>query len=440
MLIGVIADDFTGASDIANTLVKGVAPEGGLKTAQFCGIPTRDVAQDIEAGVISLKSRTDPATKAVLDSLAALEWLLGQGCEQIIFKYCSTFDSTPDGNIGPVADALADALNTQGVVVCPAFPGTGRTVYQGHLFVGEKLLSESGMENHPLTPMNDPDLRRILGRQSDSSIGFAPLSRVQGGEDRLREVFENSTDRFIVADAVTDDDLLRLGTALSKAKLMTGGSGIALGLPRNFHRAGKVSSNGVTVAPSVTGPEAILAGSCSGATRGQIDKHAQNHPTLAIDVPGVMRGSVSESTLIEFYLANSGYAPLAFSAGSPDAVADIQARFGREAVAHRLDELFANVAASLVVQGFKRIVVAGGETSGAVAQAVADTVGVSAMVVGREIDPGIPILTLGKDAPVALALKSGNFGAEDFFCQSSQHDGDAAMTDHDQAPIMMWRG
>ncbi|WP_299926201.1 3-oxo-tetronate kinase [uncultured Pelagimonas sp.] len=418
MLIGVIADDFTGASDIANTLVKGVAPEGGLKTAQFCGIPTGDVAQDIEAGVISLKSRTAPMAKAVSDSLAALTWLLGQGCEQIIFKYCSTFDSTPDGNIGPVADALADALNAQGVVVCPAFPGAGRTVYQGHLFVGEKLLSESGMENHPLTPMRDPDLRRVLGRQSDSSIGLVPLSRVLGDEDKLREVFENATDRFVVADAVTDADLLRLGTALSNAKLMTGGSGIALGLPRNFHRAGKVGSNGATDAPSVTGPEAILAGSCSGATRGQIDTHAQNHPTLAIDVPGVMRGSVTEDTLVEFYLANSGNAPLAFSAGSPDAVADIQARFGREAVAHRLDELFANVAASLVTQGFKRIVVAGGETSGAVAQAVADAVGVSAMAVGPEIDPGIPILTLGEDAPVTLVLKSGNFGTEDFFAKA----------------------
>ncbi|MFY0681631.1 MAG: four-carbon acid sugar kinase family protein [Thalassovita sp.] len=418
MLIGVIADDFTGASDIANTLVKGVAPEGGLRTAQFCGVPTRPAPANIDAGVVSLKSRTAAVHTAISDSLSALDWLLAQGCQQIIFKYCSTFDSTPKGNIGPVADALAEALAAKGVVVCPAFPGTGRTVYHGHLFVGERLLSESGMQNHPLTPMTDPDLRRVLSRQSQSAVGLIPLSRVQQGGAELQDAFESASERFLVADAVSDADLLKLGAALSKARLITGGSGIALGLARNFHRAGHVSDIGSSARHTAQGPEAILAGSCSGATRGQVDAHAQNHPTLAIDVPGVMQGTVTEATLIEFYLAHQGQAPLAYSAGTPDAVSEIQARFGREAVAHRLDTLFANVARSLVTQGYRRIVVAGGETSGAVAQAVAEAMQVSAMVVGPEIDPGIPVLTLGKDAPVALALKSGNFGGPDFFVKA----------------------
>ncbi|MFY0661525.1 MAG: four-carbon acid sugar kinase family protein [Shimia sp.] len=418
MLIGVIADDFTGASDIANTLVKGVAPEGGLKTAQFCGIPTGEIGDGIEAGVISLKSRTAPVEDAVSESLAALEWLLSQGCKQIVFKYCSTFDSTPAGNIGPVADALAKALDAKGVVVCPAFPGTGRTIYQGHLFVGDRLLNESGMQNHPLTPMTDPNLSRVLRRQTASSVGLVPLAQVQAGGATLQRAFESATERFLVADAVADADLLRLGQALCSATLITGGSGIALGLPRNFHQAGLAGAQDVEAEATVSGPEAILAGSCSGATRGQIEEHEQAHPTLAIDVPGVMEGTVTEDTLLEFYRANQGKAPLAYSAGKPDAVAEIQARFGRKAVAHRLDALFANVARALVRAGYRRIVVAGGETSGAVAQAVAEALNVSAMVVGREIDPGIPILTLGEEVPVTLALKSGNFGASDFFAKA----------------------
>ncbi len=417
MLIGVIADDFTGASDIANTLAKGVAPEGGLRTAQFPGIPTAAVSPEIEAGVISLKSRSAPVKEAVSESLDALKWLLDQGCQQIIFKYCSTFDSTPAGNIGPVADALADALNVSGVVVCPAFPGTGRTIYQGHLFVGDVLLNESGMQNHPLTPMTDPDIRRCLGRQTHHDVAHVALATVAQGGAPLRSAFEQETSRYVVADAVSDADLLRLGEALSSAKLITGGSGIALGLPRNMIRAGaKGAASGALT--NVTGPEAILAGSCSGATRGQVDQHALDHPTLAIDVEAVMRGEMGEETLVAFYDAHMGQAPLAYSSGTPDAVRAVQQKFGREAVAARLDRLFAETARQLVQKGYQRIVVAGGETSGAVAQAIAETLGAPAMVVGAEIDPGVPVLTLGNDTPVALALKSGNFGAPDFFVKA----------------------
>lgn len=411
MLIGVIADDFTGGSDIANTLAKGVAPEGGLRTAQFPGVPSRPAPEGVEAGVVSLKSRSCHPEDAVADSLKALDWLLAQGCEQIVFKYCSTFDSTEDGNIGPVAEALATALDQRGVAVCPAFPATGRTVYQGHLFVGDRLLSESGMQAHPLTPMTDPDLRRVLARQTKASVGLVPLAVVQQGPEAIRAAL---TADFCVIDAVSDADLLTIGEALADRALITGGSGIALGLPRGLIRAGRAQGGAVPFTP-VKGPEAILAGSCSGATRGQVDHHAQAHPTLAIDVPGVMDGTVTPATLVEFILSHTGRAPLAYSSGNPQAVAAVQSRYGRAAVAERLDALFAETARRLVKSGVTRLVVAGGETSGAVAQAVTQALAVDAMRIGPEIDPGVPILSLGG---VALALKSGNFGARDFFAKA----------------------
>lgn len=417
MLIGVIADDFTGGSDVANTLAKGTRSEGGLRTAQYPGVPTGPASPDIEAGVVSLKSRSAPVEEAIRESLEALEWLMAQGCEQILFKYCSTFDSTPDGNIGPVADALASALDTSGVVVCPAFPTTGRTVYQGHLFVNDALLSESGMQNHPLTPMTDPDIRRWLRLQTDSSVGHLPLSTISVGSEQVHKMLTGTTDRFVVADAVSDADLLTLGAGLKDAPLVTGGSGIALGLPRNFIQSGAAEAN-VPTAEGTSGPEAVLAGSCSGATRGQVDQHAKSNPTYAIDVPGVMKGDVTKEDLLDFIAINAGKAPLVYSSGSPDDVKEIQSTFGRAAVAQTLDTLFADTARCLVQRGYRRIVVAGGETSGAVAQAVAEELGSPAMQIGAEIDPGVPVLTLGKEAPISLALKSGNFGVPEFFTKA----------------------
>ncbi|WP_299586578.1 3-oxo-tetronate kinase [uncultured Tateyamaria sp.] len=417
MQIGVIADDFTGASDIANTLAKGVGPEGGLRTAQYAGVPDGSADLKIEAGVISLKSRSAPVDEAVRDSLAALHWLLRQGCTQIIFKYCSTFDSTREGNIGPVADALADEMGANGVVVCPAFPTTGRTVYQGHLFVNDALLNESGMENHPLTPMTDPDIRRWLGHQTASSIGHLPLTAVAQGPENVQATLREATDRFVVADAVSDDDLLTLGAALAGAPLITGGSGIALGLPRNF--LGQTSrQDRVSEHLAISGPAAILSGSCSGATRGQIEVHEKDHLCLPIDVPGVMNGTVSVETLVAFFDANQDNRPLVYSSGAPEHVRDLQEQFGRDAVAAKLDALFADTARALIQKGYRRIVVAGGETSGAVAQAVAQERAAPAMLIGREIDPGVPVLTVGRSDPIALALKSGNFGSADFFAKA----------------------
>ncbi len=413
MLLGVIADDFTGASDIANTISKGVAPTGGLRTAQFLGVPNGAAASDIEAGVVALKSRTVPVDEAVRESLRALDWLLRQGCQQIVFKYCSTFDSTPAGNIGPVGEALAAALGAKGVVVCPAFPGAGRTIYMGHLFVQDRLLNESGMQNHPLTPMTDPDIRRWLALQTKEKVGHIGLTTVRNGMAAVEEALATTDDTFVVVDATSDADLITIGSAIRDHKLVTGGSGIAIGLPGNFISRGLASGNqGGQV--GVVGPEAILAGSCSGATRGQIDLHKASHPTLAIDVDKVMSGEISPADIVGFIKLNQGQAPLAYSSGTPEEVREMQAKYGREEVAAKLDGFFADVARKLVQSGVKRLVVAGGETSGAVVSAL----DLGALTIGQEIDPGVPVLLSHGSQPIALALKSGNFGSPDFFTKA----------------------
>jgi 3-dehydrotetronate 4-kinase len=412
VLIGVIADDFTGASDIAHTLAKGLLGQGGLLTSQYMGVPRGAADPEIEAGVVSLKSRSVPVADAVAASLDALQWLKAQGCRQVVFKYCSTFDSTPEGNIGPVAEALADALDVKGVAACPAFPAMGRTVYQGHLFVGDVLLSESGMQNHPLTPMTDSNIRRWLRLQTDSEVGHVPAGVVGEGAEAIGAALRACAQRgetLAIVDAVADEDLVRIGQACAGAPLLTGGSGIALGLPANFIADG-LAAGGSNRFEGVEGPEAILAGSCSGMTRSQVDAHLRKHPAMAVAVEDVMDGRTSPDDLVAFIEANRGEAPLVYSSAAPEDVAAAQGRYGRDAVSGRLESLFAETAQRLVDGGFSRVVVAGGETSGAVAQAL----DLDGLTLGPEISPGVPVLVSDKRG-VALALKSGNFGGEDFF-------------------------
>jgi 3-dehydrotetronate 4-kinase len=412
VLIGVIADDFTGASDIANTLAKGLPGQGGLVTSQYMGVPRVGAAPEVEAGVVSLKSRSVPVEDAVAASLEAFQWLQAQGCRQFVFKYCSTFDSTPEGNIGPVAEALADALGVKGVVACPAFPAMGRTVYQGHLFVGDRLLSESGMQHHPLTPMTDADIRRWLRRQTGSDVGLVSARVVGEGAEAIDAALRACASRgetLAIVDAVTDEDLVRIGRACTDAPLLTGGSGIALGLPANFIAKG-LAKGGRNRFDGVEGPEAVLAGSCSGMTRSQVDAHRRIHPAMAVAVEDVMDGRTSSGDLVAFVEANHGKAPLVYSSAAPEAVAAAQARHGREAVSARLEGLFAETAKRLVDRGVRRVVVAGGETSGAVAQAL----DLDGLTIGPEVSPGVPVL-VSEERGVALALKSGNFGGEDFF-------------------------
>lgn len=407
MLLGAIGDDFTGSGDLANTLVK-----QGMATTLYSGIPTGPAAEEIEAGVIALKTRSVPVDEAVAASLAALDWLRAQGCRQFLFKYCSTFDSTPQGNIGPVADALADALGVDRALVCPAFPETGRTIYMGHLFVGDVLLSESGMQDHPLTPMTDPDLRRWLALQSASEVGHLPLPTLRAGKDAIAERLDAEAGagrRLIVADTVADDDLILLGRAAAEHRLITGGSGIALGLPENFRAAGLLSGTAGDWTPQHDGRGVVLSGSCSRATRGQIANH--QGPARQVTPDEVIADGFAVGDLADWAVAQDGL-PLIYSSDDPEDVRAAQQKHGRDRLAAAFDGMFADLARDLAVRGFTRLVTAGGETSGAVVEGL----GADRLTVGPQIDPGVPMLRARPD--LTLALKSGNFGGADFFAKA----------------------
>ncbi|MEL6685891.1 MAG: 3-oxo-tetronate kinase, partial [Pseudomonadota bacterium] len=307
MKLGIIADDFTGASDIGLTLA-----EAGMTVAQFIGVPNAPADPDLNAGVVALKTRTAPVDDAIKTSLAACDWLRAQGVEQIVLKVCSTFDSTVDGNIGPVLDALAQRLSAGPVIVCPAFPENGRSVYQGHLFVADRLLNESGMQDHPLTPMKDADLRRVLAAQSTRDIGHIPALTVLQGPDAIKAAFDQ--DAHMITDAITDADLLAIGQAAKGAPLLCGGSGIALGLPANFG----VQAAAPSWAP-VTGPGAVFSGSCSIATRGQVETYAANAPTYQIDADRAVAGGYDIAQVADWVMAQD-VAPLVYSSADPAVV------------------------------------------------------------------------------------------------------------------------
>jgi len=409
MLLGCIGDDFTGSSDLANTL-----SGEGMRVALYPGVPNGNAAPGVEAGVVALKSRSIPAKEAVRRSLEALDWLQAQGCRQFVFKVCSTFDSTPDGNIGPVAEALAARLGTRGSIVCPAFPATGRSVYLGHLFVGDTLLNESGLQNHPLTPMTDPDLRRWLARQTDGTVGHVAWPTVAAGSEAITAALAEQAEAghvLVIVDAVRDEDLRAIGTAASGAALLTGGSGIALGLPENLRRAGELTGNAGTWRGE-SGPAIVLSGSCSVATRAQLAAHRGHGTMIELVADEVLAGHVDAADVATRLLTADGL-PVAYSSDAPEAVRAVQERHGREASAAAFETLFADIARHLVAGGTKRLIVAGGETSGAVVDALApDELGI-----GPEIDPGVPALRAGAD--LVIALKSGNFGAPDFFVKAA---------------------
>ncbi|MDP5346921.1 MAG: four-carbon acid sugar kinase family protein [Paracoccaceae bacterium] len=409
MLLGCIGDDFTGSSDLGNTLTK-----AGMRVTQYVGIPDGPASADVEAGIVALKSRSIPVADAVKLSLDALAWLRAQGCTQFLFKYCSTFDSTPEGNIGPVAEALADALDARQVLVCPAFPATGRSIYQGHLFVTDRLLSESGMQNHPLTPMTDPDIRRWLGYQVKGSVGHIPAQIVMQGADATRtrmRAEDAAGHRLLVADAITDSDLITLGQAAADLPLLTGGSGIAMGLPGNFRDRGLLSLHDSTWTGQA-GRAAILSGSCSNATRAQVAQHAKTNPVLEVTADQVMAGDVTAQGLADWALAQQDV-PLIYTSADPAVVAEAQTRFGKQTVAEKIEAMFAQLAHALVKGGITRLVTAGGETSGAVVEGL----GLSALQIGPEIDPGVPMIRASDN--LVLALKSGNFGGPDFFARAA---------------------
>lgn len=422
-LLGCIADDFTGATDLASMLVK-----NGMRAVQVIGVPEAGAAvPEADAIIVALKSRTAPVRQAVGESLAALDWLKAAGCSQFFFKYCSTFDSTEAGNIGPVADALVEALGCGFALACPAFPVNGRSVYMGHLFVGGVLLNESGMEKHPLTPMTDANLVRVLGRQTEGTVGLVPYATVDQGAAAIRKAMTGLKEqgrRYAIVDAVSDAHLQAIGEAAENHALITGGSGIAIGLPENFRRAGKLAVSGDPGAlPDVAGHTAVLAGSCSRATLFQIGRARERIPTLQLDALATPDARALARQALEWVDGKLGVVPVLIAASAPpEVVAALQAKLGREAAGALIEDALAEVAEGLVARGVRNLVVAGGETSGA----VVTRLGVRSLRIGAEIDPGVPwTLAEGSGPAMKLALKSGNFGAPDFFLKAFASTGAA---------------
>lgn len=415
-LLGCIADDFTGATDLASMLVR-----NGMRAVQLIGVPAPgDPIPDADAIIVAVKSRTAPPRQAISESLAALAWLQQAGCQQFFFKYCSTFDSTPDGNIGPVADALVDALGCGFALACPAFPVNGRSVYMGHLFVGQVLLNESGMEKHPLTPMTDANLVRVLGRQTEGTVGLVPYVTVDQGPAAIRRAMTGLKEqgrRYAIVDAVSDAHLRAIGEAAESHALITGGSGIAIGLPENFRRAGKLPAlSDPGALPEITGHTAILAGSCSRATLFQVGRAREKIPTLQLDALATPNAAALAEHALAWADGKLGQIPILIAASAPpDQVEALQKKLGRDAAGTLVETALATIAEALVARGVRQLVVAGGETSGA----VVTKLGVRSLRIGPEIDPGVPwTLAEGSGPALRLALKSGNFGAPDFFLKS----------------------
>ena len=412
-ILGVIADDFTGATDIAGMLVK-----GGMRTIQTIGVPAKGtIPDDVDAVVVALKSRSIAAKDAAKQSLDALRTLQDAGCTRFFFKYCSTFDSTDAGNIGPVGDALLDALGARQAIYCPAFPENGRTIFFGHLFVGNLLLSDTHMRHHPLNPMTDLSLVRVLARQTRHKVGLVALKQVQAGSATLRDaldVLAKDGVRHVVVDAVADTDLGIIGEAVGDDRLVTGGSGVALGLPAAYRRRGLLQhKSGADALPKIGGASAVLAGSCSAATLGQIAAFKGAHFTL--DTDAICRGEDVAGTALGWAKDKLGNGPILLSASdTPDAVKALQTKYGVEKSSHAIEKTMAALAKGLVSAGVGRLVVAGGETSGAVVSAL----DVTALRIGPEIDPGVPWTASIAKKPMLLALKSGNFGAPDFFTKA----------------------
>ncbi|RMN93628.1 HopAN1 protein [Pseudomonas coronafaciens pv. garcae] len=416
-LLGCIADDFTGATDLANMLVR-----GGMRTVQSIGIPSAEMAAglDADAIVIALKSRTTPSAEAVAESLAALEWLRERGCEQIFFKYCSTFDSTAAGNIGQVSEALLEQLGSDFTLACPAFPENGRTIFRGHLFVQDQLLSESGMQNHPLTPMTDANLVRVLQAQTTHKVGLLRYDTVAKGVESVRgKIAELRAEgvSMAIADALSDADLYTLGEACADLPLLTGGSGLALGLPGNFRKAGKLRDIDAAKQIAISGGEVVLAGSASVATNGQVAAWLEaNRPALRINPLDLAAGKpVVEQALA--FARDAAQTVLIYATSTPDEVKAVQKELGVERSGAMVEAALGEIAKGLFDAGVRRFVVAGGETSGSVVQAL----GVQLLQIGAQIDPGVPATVSSGSEPLALALKSGNFGARDFFAKALKH-------------------
>ena len=413
LLLGCIADDFTGATDLANNLVR-----AGMRVVQTIGVPNAPLSAEVDAVVVALKSRTISPQDAIDQSLQALQWLQGQGAQQIYFKYCSTFDSTAQGNIGPVTEALMHALQTDFTIATPAFPDNGRTVFKGYLFVGDVLLNESGMQHHPLTPMVDANLVRVMQAQCKSKVGLLSHKTIAQGTASIGQEITNLKQqgvRIAIVDAVSNDDLMRLGPALKGMPLVTAGSGVAIGLPQNF---GLLPTPQSSVLPKASGLQAVVSGSCSQATNRQVAHFkASGRPTFLID-PLHLKGSWEDLVQEALAWAQGHLATgpvLVYSTATPESMQAVQSQLGVEAAGHQVEQALAAIARGLLQQGVHQLVLAGGETSGACVQALS----IEQLQIGPQIDPGVPWCHAHTPmGGVHITLKSGNFGTDDFFTKA----------------------
>jgi 3-dehydrotetronate 4-kinase len=413
--LGCIADDFTGATDLANNLVR-----AGMRVVQTMGVPKHGLQADVDAVVVALKTRTVPVAQAVAESVAAAHWLKGQGAEQIYFKYCSTFDSVYQGpmrgNIGPVTEALVAALQTDFTVATPAFPDNGRSVYKGNLFVGDVPLAESGMRDHPLTPMTDSNLVRVLQAQCQRRVGLIDYSVVSQGPQAVRlriDALRAQGVAIAVLDALSNADLLTLGKAVAGMPLVTAGSGLAIGLPANF---GIAPSNTASALPPARGFKAVVSGSCSVATQAQVQHFvASGQPAWALSPLALAQGVDCVALALDWAGARMGNQPvLVYSTADAASVKAAQTQLGVQQAGALVESALAQIAVGLVRLGVGQLLVAGGETSGACAQAL----GIERMQVGPQVAPGVPwchAATSVSGAAIHLLLKSGNFGQESIF-------------------------
>ncbi|MDC3140921.1 four-carbon acid sugar kinase family protein [Alphaproteobacteria bacterium] len=415
MKLGIIGDDFTGSSDIANNLKK-----SGMQVSMYAGIPTllpSEIKKELtDAAVIALKTRTIPIEEAISESLKALSWLKDCGCEQFIFKYCSTFDSTKKGNIGPVADAIMKELNTDFTIACPSFPDAGRTVYFGHMFVNGKPLNESGMENHPLTPMTDHNLVRWLNYQTKDNVGLIDFQTISKGANSIKERIQTlKTDgyKYAIVDTIKNDDFDIICNGVKDLPFLTGGSGIALGLPKIYKDRGLLSASNFEI-PKNNSNAIILSGSCSVATINQINIYKENNPSLYVSPDEVINNEDLVEKVFLWIKDNETLSPLVYSSSDTKTVTEKQKQYGQEILANKIENFFELLSKKLVKDNFGTFISAGGETSGAVIKGL----GVQELKIGEEISHGVPALWSPHsdgNKPISVTLKSGNFGQTDFF-------------------------
>ena len=415
MKLGIIGDDFTGSSDIANNLKK-----SGMQVSMYAGVPTTtplEIKKELtDAAVIALKTRTIPIEEAISESLKALSWLKDCGCEQFIFKYCSTFDSTKKGNIGPVTDAIMEELNTDFTIACPSFPDAGRTVYFGHMFVNGKPLNESGMENHPLTPMTDHNLVRWLDHQTKNNVGLIDFQTISKGANSVKERIESLKTngyKYAIIDTIKNDDFDIICNGVKDLPFLTGGSGIALGLPKIYKDRGLLSASNFEI-PKNNSNAIILSGSCSVATINQINIYKENNPSLYVSPDEVMNNKNLVEKVFSWIKDNETLSPLVYSSSDTKTVTEKQKQYGQEILADKIENFFELLSKKLVKDNFGTFISAGGETSGAIIKGL----GVQELKIGEEISHGVPALWSphsNGNKPISVTLKSGNFGQTDFF-------------------------